>query len=112
MANLGNIAALVSALHMGNLELFGRSIQDDLIEPIRAPLVPAFAQVKQAAASAGALGCSISGSGPSMFAFAASEEIAHAVAGAMQAAFAVAGLTSSPYVGSVNTRGVTLLSKT
>jgi homoserine kinase len=112
VTNLGNIAALVSALYTGNLELFGRSIKDDLIEPIRAPLVPAFAQVKQAAASAGALGCSISGSGPSMFAFTASEETAHAVAGAMQAAFAVAGLTSKPYVGPVNTRGVTLLSAT
>ena len=53
VANLGNIAALVSALHTGDLALFGRSIQDALVEPIRAPLVPAFGEVKQAALDAG-----------------------------------------------------------
>ena len=76
VANLGNIAALVHALHTGDLELFGRSISDALVEPIRAPLVPGFAEVRQAALDAGALGCSISGSGPSLFAFAGSSSAA------------------------------------
>ena len=108
--NLGNIAALVSALHTGDLELFGRSIRDALVEPIRAPLVPAFAEVKQAALDAGALGCSISGSGPSVFAFAASDAVAQAVSDAIQVAFDGAGLPSDPYVGRVNTRGAHVLS--
>ena len=105
VANLGNIAALVSALYTGDLALFGRSISDALVEPIRAPLVPAFSQVKHAAVAAGALGCSISGSGPSVFAFAASDETADMVADAMQGAFAAAGVTSDRYVGRVSTRG-------
>ena len=105
VANLGNVAALVTALHRGDLALLGRSIQDALVEPIRAPLVPAFAGVKRAALDAGALGCSISGSGPSVLAFAGSDAAADAVAGAMQAAFAAAGLESDRYVGPVNRSG-------
>ena len=105
VANLGNIAALVHALHTGDLELFGRSIRDALVEPIRAPLVPGFAAVRQAALDAGALGCSISGSGPSLFAFAASDTAAQAVAEAMHTAFAAAGVASDRYVGPINRRG-------
>ena len=109
VANLGNIAALVSALHSGDLALFGRSVQDALVEPIRAPLVPAFAEVKQSALDAGALGCSISGSGPSVFAFAASDAAATQVSDAIQLAFRHAGLASDPYLGPVNTRGAHVL---
>lgn len=110
VANLGNIAALVSALHTGDLALFGRSIQDALVEPIRAPLVPAFGEVKQAALDAGALGCSISGSGPSAFAFAASDAAATRVSDAIQGVFQHAGLASDPYLGPVNSRGAYVLS--
>lgn len=110
VANLGNIAALVHALHTGDLELFGRSIGDALVEPIRAPLVPGFAEVRRAALDAGALGCSISGSGPSLFAFAASDSAADAVADAMQAAFAATGVDSDRYVGAVNQRGAGVVS--
>ena len=109
VANLGNIAALVSALHSGDLALLGRSVDDALVEPIRAPLVPAFAEVQRAARDAGALGCSISGSGPSVFAFADSDETATRVADAMQTAFSAAGLESDPYVGPANTRGARVL---
>ena len=109
VANLGNIAALVSALHTGDLNLLGRSIHDALVEPIRAPLVPAFGAVKDAAVSAGALGCSISGSGPSVFAFAADDGRASDIADAMQRAFRQAGIDSDRYVGPVNTQGARVL---
>ena len=110
VANLGNIAALVHSLHTGALELFGRSISDALVEPIRAPLVPGFAEVRRAALDAGALGCSISGSGPSLFAFAASASGADAVADAMQTAFSATGVDSDRYVGAVNQRGAGVVS--
>ena len=105
VANLGNVAALVAALHQGDLAMLGRSISDALVEPIRAPLVPAFGEVKAAALDAGALGCSISGSGPSVLAFADSDAAADAVATAMEGAFAHAGVTSDRYVGPVNGAG-------
>ena len=106
VANLGQLGALVTALHRGDLELFGRAISDALVEPIRGPLVPGFADVKQTALEAGALGCSLSGSGPSVFAFASSDDQAAGLAAFMAARFReVAGLESDTYVGRVNTRG-------
>ena len=106
VANLGQLGALVTALHRGDLALFGRSISDALVEPIRAPLVPGFADVKHTALEAGALGCSLSGSGPSVFAFASSEEQAASLAARMATRFReVADLDSDIYVGRVTIRG-------
>jgi homoserine kinase len=110
VANLGNIAALVDALHRGDLVQFGRSIQDRLVEPVRAHLIPGLADVKAAARSAGAFGCSISGSGPSVFAFAGSDADAASVGDAIRKAFRdSAGLESDVYVGPVNTEGAVRL---
>ena len=106
VANLGQLGALVTALHRGDLALFGRAISDALVEPLRAPLVPGFADVKQTALEAGALGCSLSGSGPSVFAFASSDDQAADLATRMAARFKeVADLDSDTYVGRVNARG-------
>ena len=106
VANLGNIAALVDALHRGDLTQFGRSILDRLVEPVRAHLIPGLADVKNAALSKAALGCSVSGTGPSMIAFAESDRDAHAIGDAMQAAFRnSAGLKSDVYLGPVNREG-------
>jgi len=109
VANLGNIAAFVSALHSGDLALFGRSICDALVEPIRAQFVPAFGDVKKAALAAGALGCSISGSGPSVFAFADDDGRSSEIADAMQEAFRQTGLESDRYVGPVSAEGARVL---
>ena len=100
--NLGNVAAFVTALHQSDLALFARSISDALVEPVRAPLVPGYATVKQAALDAGALGCSISGSGPSVVAFADSDALAGDIATAVEDGFATHSLTSDRYVGPVN----------
>ncbi len=104
--NLGNVAALVLALCQSDLALLGRSIDDRLIEPLRATLIPGFSAVKAAALSAGALGCSIAGSGPSVFAFASDDETAVKIGAAMQSAFkSAAGLDSHLYSGKVNPVG-------
>jgi homoserine kinase len=108
--NLGNIAAFVAALAAGDLALLGRSIQDGLVEPVRAPLIPGFAHVKEAALAAGGLGCSIAGSGPSVFAFAPNKDVARRVGASMQAAFrAAANLDADLFDGAVNTEGVRIL---
>ena len=83
-----NVGALVAALHTADLDLLSRSLVDHIAEPKRASLVPGFAEVKAAAMQAGALGCSLSGSGPSVFALAASLDLAGAAGAAMQTAFA------------------------
>jgi homoserine kinase len=109
VANLGNLGALVSALYRADLALLGRSIEDRLVEPIRARLIPGFAEVKAAARGTGALGCSISGSGPSVFALADDEARVASVAEAMREAFRRSGgLESDAYVGPVNAAGATV----
>ncbi len=106
VSNVGNAAALVAALYRGDLPLLGRSVDDRIIEPLRAQLIPGFAPVKAAALSAGALGCSIAGSGPSVFALAADQESQDAIGAAMQASFrAAAGLKSDLFAGKVGIEG-------
>jgi homoserine kinase len=82
-----NVGALVAALYANDLQLLSRSLVDHIAEPRRASLVPGFVEVKAAALAAGALGSSLSGSGPSIFALTESLERAHAVGAAMQRAF-------------------------
>ena len=84
----GNVGGLVAGLFLNDLPLIARTLEDHVAEPKRAHLVPGFARVKDAAHAAGALGCSLSGSGPSMFALCASLERAELVGEAMRAAFA------------------------
>src|SRR5262245_54524357 len=81
-----NLGALVDGLHRGDFGLIARALEDPIAEPRRAPLIPGLAMIKRAAVEAGALGCSISGSGPSLFALCASPDRASGVAAAMEAA--------------------------
>ena len=82
-----NVGGLVAALYTSDLGLLSRSLVDSIAEPKRMSLVPGFAGIKAAALGAGALGCSLSGSGPSVFALAASLDLARAAGEAMQRAF-------------------------
>src|SRR3954464_3590921 len=81
-----NLGALIHALHRSDYALLSRALEDTIAEPRRAALVPGLAAIKQAAADAGALGCSLSGSGPSLFALCRDTVTAQAVAAAMTAA--------------------------
>ena len=82
-----NLAGFVAALYTGDLELLGDSLADLVIEPQRAALVPGFDAVKAAALREGALGASLSGSGPSVFAWVTSGDAAARTRDAMVAAF-------------------------
>jgi homoserine kinase len=96
--NTANVAALVGACYSGDLALLGRSLNDAVATPARAPLIPGCSAVIEAALDAGALGSSISGAGPSIFALCRSERSADEVAAAMVAAFAAVGLDASAIV--------------
>ncbi len=89
------VAAMVAAAYRNDLALFGRAIDDRIAEPARASLLPGFLAAKRAALAAGALGCSISGSGPTLFAIAASRPVARAVGAAVSRAYARAGYPST-----------------
>jgi len=91
--------------------LVGKCTEDVLVEPYRAKLVPAFPEVKQAALAAGAHGCTLSGSGPSMFAVASSTQSARKIAQAMKRTFAaVAQVQSEVFISDINMRGAMKLS--
>jgi homoserine kinase len=78
-----NLGALVHALHVGDLALLGRALDDAIAEPRRSALMPGLAAIKRAAVAAGALGAGLSGSGPSIFALCPSPPVAEKVAAAM-----------------------------
>jgi homoserine kinase len=96
--NTAQIAALVSACYSGDLGLLARSLTDAVATPARAPLIPGCAEVIEAALNVGALGSSISGAGPSIFALCRSERSAGEVVQAMVGAFAASGLASGAIV--------------
>jgi homoserine kinase len=96
-----HLALFLTGLQRGDAELIREGLHDLLVEPRRAPLIPGFAQVKSAALDRRALGASISGGGPSVFAWFASQADADAAAPSMRAAFADAGFDSRSYVGPV-----------
>ncbi len=82
-----NLALVLAGCYRGDLDLIAAGLRDVLVEPLRAPLVPGFAEVQAAALAAGALGASISGGGPSVFAWCTAAGAAR-IAEAMAAAFA------------------------
>jgi len=93
-----HLALFLTGLQRGDATLLREGLRDLLVEPRRAPLIPGFAEAKAAALDHDALGASISGAGPSTFAWFASRAQAEAAAPSMQAAFADAGYGSRAYV--------------
>jgi homoserine kinase len=103
------LAGFIAALYTNDLDLLQSSLQDCIIEPKRATLIPGFDAVKQAAIANGALGASISGSGPSVFAFAKNHDAALSIGHAMQHAFKAENLASDLYISPINTVGAKML---
>jgi homoserine kinase len=98
VAQSAHLALFLTGLQRGDAALIREGLRDLLVEPRRAPLIPGFLQAKAAALDHGALGASISGSGPSAFAWFASKADAGAAAPSMQRAFRDAGFESRAYV--------------
>jgi len=103
---MAQVGAIVAAMFTGDLGLLGRAVDDRLAEPARGPLLPGFAGAKRAALEAGALGCSISGSGPTAFALCPDPVSAGRVAVAMRVAYAEAGLQAEARIAVPDTEGL------
>ena len=84
-------------------------MKDHIIEPIRSILIPAFDIVKERSIEAGALGCGISGSGPSIFALSKGEENAKRVAIAMKSVYENVGIDYDIHVSKVNKKGIKII---
>lgn len=103
----GNAAGLIAGIMLGDGQLVGRCLHDSIAEPIRSMLIPDFKKIKMAAMDSGALGASISGSGPSLFALSLSEKNAISIGEAMLKAAHGQG---SLYISKVSTRGAVIRS--
>jgi homoserine kinase len=106
----GNVGGLVAGLFKDDYALIGRSLEDFIVEPIRSILIPGFDNVKASSISAGALGCGISGSGPSIFAFSKGHDIALKVGEAMKEVYEAIGINFDIHVSKINTEGIKILS--
>ena len=106
-----HLATFLAACWTSDIDTLRHVLRDDLVEPLRAPLIPGFDTVKHAALEHGAIGCSISGAGPSLFAWCEGEEAAHEVARAMQSGFADHGLESDLFVSPIDAPGAHLVER-
>jgi homoserine kinase len=107
----GNLAGLVTGLMQNDFKLIASSLKDVIVEPVRSILIPKFNDVQKAAIDAGALGCSISGSGPSIFALSNQKDIAENIARIMQDTFLSINIGSKVFVSKVNPQGVRVIEK-
>jgi len=104
-----NVGSLVHALHTSNYNLMKDALYDVVIEPHRKQLIPHFEAVKNAVLEVDALGCAISGSGPSIFALSQGKATAIAVENAMQTIYSKTDIEFETYVSKINTKGIRVL---
>ncbi len=109
VAQSANLALVLAGCFQGDATLVRAGLRDVLIEPRRAPLIVGFDAARDAALSAGAMGASISGAGPSVFAWFEDRDGAKAAAAPVQAAFAAAGFGSQAWVSSLAAPAAALL---
>ena len=102
----GNLGGLVAGLFTSDYDLIGRSLEDHIVEPIRSILIPGFDAVKATAINHGALGCGISGSGPSIFSFSKGEATAQKVGLAMKEVYKKIGIDFDVHVSKINANGI------
>ena len=105
-----NLAGFLAGCYTNDLELIRDAFEDVLIEPQRAGLIPGFAEVKRSAIEEGALGCSISGAGPSVFAWAL-ESQSQAICAAMVRAFVRQGLACDHWIAKIGEEGARVVER-
>ena len=103
-----NLAGFLTGCFTGDIRLIRESLEDVIIEPQRKVLIPGFDQVKQAAITNGALGCSISGAGPTIFAW-CEEPDAVAIRDAMVAAFAAHDMGTDAWISTLDPAGARVI---
>lgn len=105
----GNIAGLMIGLTKPDYPLISRSLKDVIAEPTRAVFIPGFSNLRKIVLETGALGCGISGSGPTIFALSETNEQAAAAGEAIQLEFLKHHLKSDVFVSEVNQEGARIL---
>tara|TARA_B100000131_G_scaffold151995_1_gene147404 strand:- start:1154 stop:2077 length:924 start_codon:yes stop_codon:yes gene_type:complete len=105
----GNVASLTYGFSSKNIDLIKKSMKDYIIEPVRSKLIPAYDNIKNTALDNGAIGCSISGSGPSVFALCEDRKKAEKILISMEKVLLDNSIKYHSYVTSVNNQGIEIL---
>jgi homoserine kinase len=105
----GNLGGLIAGLYTSDYELIGRSLHDEIVEPLRGKFIPKFNEIKEAAISQGALGAGISGSGPSIFALCKGKEIAQKVAESMRKIYHETAIPYDIHISKINSEGIKII---
>lgn len=108
----GNVGGLITGLYTEDFDLIGRSLEDCIIEPIRSLLIPGFAELRESAMQAGALGFGISGSGPSVFALTKGINAASAVRDSLTDTYKEFKIPFEIHVSGISPRGVEKIENT
>ncbi len=103
-----NLAGFISACYTNDLDMIRDAFEDVIVEPQRQALIPGFKAVKQAAMQNGALGCSISGAGPTTFAWCLAAD-AERIQAAMVSAFGAHGLESDHWISAIEATGARVI---
>ena len=101
-----NLSGLTVGLLQGDYALIGRSLEDVIAEPSRSILIPYYQEIKNAALEAGALGCNIAGSGPSIFSLSKGPEAAKKIKDAVKEVYASSSLEVNYYISKISPKGV------
>ncbi|NIV16893.1 MAG: homoserine kinase [Woeseiaceae bacterium] len=104
LSQQGYLAGFVAACAADDMDMIRKTLKDVIIEPQRAEAVPCFDAVKEAAERGGALGFSLSGSGPSMFAL-VETDMANNLAVAMEQACRRHGIDCESWVSPLDAPG-------
>lgn len=107
----GNLAAFISALYTEDYGLLGRSLKDEIIEPVRSMLIPYFDQLQALSKSKGALGFGISGSGPSVFVMCKGDEIADKIKTEFQEFYQDKNIDFDLHLSKINSQGIKILNR-
>jgi len=105
----GNVASLVYGFSSNDISLISRSMEDNIVEPVRSKLIPEYDNIKKAAIDHGAIGCSISGSGPSVFALCNDDNQAEKIKIEMEKVLLNKSIGFHSYVSKINNQGIEIL---
>ncbi len=109
VAQWGNLGAFISGIYTGDYDLIKRSMEDFVAEPVRGKLIPHFFEAKNIAEKNGAVGCGISGSGPSIFAFCSNQKTAAKVSRILKSFYNEKSIGNEVYISKINNKGLRIL---
>lgn len=105
----GNLGGLIAGLYTEDYELIKRSLHDEIVEPLRSPFIPNFDLVKNSALKNNALGCGISGSGPSIFTLNKGIKIANNIAVIMKDIYSKTNIPFEIHISKIDSQGIRII---